>query len=116
MDHAATHVFLDGFGIDVDLLNDALGLENILKRAAEAAGCTQLGSLKHQFQPQGVSVVLMVSESHLSVHSWPERRYAAFDFFTCGKGVASDGVAEVKRLIVAERWIEQKFLRGAMNY
>jgi S-adenosylmethionine decarboxylase len=112
MAHLATHVLLDGFEIPVELLNNADALESILRRAALAAGCTILGCLKHTFEPQGVSVVLMVSESHLSVHTWPEKNYAAFDFFTCGKAIADEGVQEVKRLILGARWSELRQSRG----
>lgn len=53
--------------------------------AAKAAGATVVGSVFHPFTPQGLSGVVVVEESHLSIHTWPERGYAAVDFYTCGE-------------------------------
>ena len=53
-------------------------------QAAEAAGATIVQSVFHRFSPHGVTGVVVVAESHLSIHTWPEYGYAAVDFFTCG--------------------------------
>lgn len=55
-----------------------------MKRAAQAAGATLVNTVFHTFSPQGVTGVVVVEESHLSIHTWPEHGYAAVDFFTCG--------------------------------
>lgn len=88
----ATHVLLETWGVDVGLLNDAPALEQVLIAAATAARCEVLGALKHQFTPQGASVVVLVAESHLSIHTWPEHGYAAIDILTCGKTLPEAGV------------------------
>jgi S-adenosylmethionine decarboxylase proenzyme len=72
-------------GCDTAVLNDKSRLEVILKRAAEAAQATVVGVVFHNFTPQGVSGVVVVEESHLSIHTWPEYGYAAVDFYTCGE-------------------------------
>lgn len=70
------------------LLNDAAFLESVLVRAAEISGTKVLGSKFHRFEPQGITGVLLLSESHASVHTWPETGMAAVDFFTCKEGGA----------------------------
>jgi S-adenosylmethionine decarboxylase proenzyme len=68
-------------------------LENVsgtLLEAARLAGATIVGSDFHHFDPQGVSGVVIISESHFSVHTWPEHRYAAVDLFTCDEGLRID--------------------------
>ncbi|MCA2976699.1 MAG: adenosylmethionine decarboxylase [Myxococcaceae bacterium] len=89
----ATHVLLELWGVDDALLNDERALEAHLFAAARAARCEVLGSVRHRFEPQGASVVVLVAESHLSVHTWPERRYAAVDLLTCGHTLPDAGVA-----------------------
>jgi S-adenosylmethionine decarboxylase len=71
------------------LINSAPLLEQLLRRVATATGATILGSLAHQFQPQGATVILLLAESHLSAHSWPERRAIRIDYYHCGQ-TASD--------------------------
>jgi S-adenosylmethionine decarboxylase proenzyme len=61
-----------------------------MERAAVAAKTTIVGSFFKPFQPQGVSGVVVVQESHLSIHTWPEVGYAAVDFYTCGEGDPMD--------------------------
>ena len=63
--------------------------------AATASGATILGESFHQFSPQGVSGVLIIAESHLTIHTWPEHGYAGADIFTCGTRVQPEKAAEV---------------------
>ena len=72
------------------ILTDAAEMEKVFLRAAEASGAHVVNSLFHSFQPQGVSGVVVISESHFAVHAWPEHDYAAVDLFTCGDGVDFD--------------------------
>lgn len=58
-----------------------------MQEAAAAAGTTIVTSVFHPFFPQGISGVVVIEESHLSIHTWPEYGYAAVDFFTCGNGI-----------------------------
>jgi len=68
-------------------LNDLESLKKMLNTAAIEAGATVLGDSFHQFEPQGVSGVVVIAESHLFIHTWPECGYAAVDIFTCGESV-----------------------------
>lgn len=81
----AKHIVLDLFGCPTDLLNDLEKIESILAKAAELAGATILKSAFHKFNPQGVTGIIIVAESHLAIHTWPEKNYAAVDIFTCGR-------------------------------
>lgn len=79
-----THVILELSDGDVKTLNEPSVLSRGLQGAATAAGLTVLDATFHKFQPQGVTGLLLLSESHLSVHTWPELGYAAVDLFSCG--------------------------------
>jgi len=71
-------------------LLDKEGVEAILLEAARASGATIISSSFHQFDPQGVSGVVIIAESHFTVHAWPEHNYAAVDIFTCGDNINLD--------------------------
>ena len=68
-------------------LNDLKKIENILLIAAKKANATIIESRFHQFNPFGISGVVVIAESHLTIHTWPEHAYAAVDIFTCGKAL-----------------------------
>ncbi len=71
-------------GCNKALLDDRDALERLMIRAAIAAGASVVNSTFHTFAPQGVSGVVVIQESHLSIHTWPEVGYASADFYTCG--------------------------------
>ena len=83
-----------------EVLNDLTGLRESLLSAAKEAGATMVGESFHQFAPQGVSGVVLIAESHLFLHTWPEYGYAAIDIFTCGDTVKPELAAEslIKKL------------------
>lgn len=78
------HLLVEYQNCNPDHLNDVASIERLMNEAARAAGSTIVASVFHPFTPQGVSGVVVIEESHLSIHTWPEHRYAAVDFFTCG--------------------------------
>lgn len=78
------HLLAEYRGCDAQLLNDRDLIEDLMQRAVLAAGAHIVQSVFHQFSPQGVSGVVVVEESHISIHTWPEVGYAAVDFYTCG--------------------------------
>lgn len=78
------HAIYELLGGDPNLLDDEEFVKSSLEHAAMAAGATLLGIITHKFEPQGVTAVALLSESHLSLHSWPEYGYASIDAFTCG--------------------------------
>lgn len=69
---------------NADLLNNSEFISTSLRRAVEHANATLIEEVKYEFTPQGITAVCLLSESHISIHTWPEKRYAAVDIFTCG--------------------------------
>ncbi|HEY2405298.1 MAG TPA: adenosylmethionine decarboxylase [Polyangiaceae bacterium] len=84
MDTRAQHLLLELYGCDPALLNDALFLAGLMRKAVSASGARVVGETFHAYSPHGVTGVLVIEESHFSVHTWPESGYAALDFYTCG--------------------------------
>jgi len=81
------HVAVDTWGVQFEKLNDTDWLQAQMVEAAEASGATVLSVQARQFEPQGSTVLVMLSESHLSIHTYPERGFAAIDCYTCGETV-----------------------------
>lgn len=82
---AGTHCILELFECPSDLLNDELFVRDALKEASRRSMSTLLEISSHSFQPQGVTAIGLLAESHISIHTWPENGYAAIDVFTCGQ-------------------------------
>lgn len=86
METVGQHCLFDAYGIDAAWAKDAKQIEALLIEAALAAEATILGSHFHTFgEGGGVTGVLLLAESHLSIHTWPEYHYAALDIFMCGQ-------------------------------
>ncbi|WP_139490005.1 adenosylmethionine decarboxylase [Brevibacillus dissolubilis] len=107
------HVAIDTWGVQFDLLNDAEFLKKHMIEAAEACGATVLSVQAKQFSPQGATVLVLLSESHLSIHTYPEVGFAALDCYTCGETVdpqvAIDYMVEVLK---PEKFYAKKIVRG----
>lgn len=79
-----THIVCELSGCDAAKLTDVDAVHTMMRNAALAANATIVTTAFHRFEPQGVSGVVVLQESHLSIHTWPETGYAAMDFYTCG--------------------------------
>ena len=79
-----THIIVELSDCDAAILSDVERVKNILVGAARKANAEVLQTAFHRFSPQGVSGVVVIAESHLSIHTWPEYAYAAMDIYTCG--------------------------------
>ncbi len=80
------HIIAEMYGCDPVLLSDVDKSVSILREAVESAGATYLGEFHKRFEPWGgVTVIIALAESHISLHTWPEYGYAALDIFTCGE-------------------------------
>ncbi|MEM6288912.1 MAG: adenosylmethionine decarboxylase [Bacteroidota bacterium] len=93
------HLLVDLWVDDPEPLRRAATWEALLPRACAEAGATVLGSRFHQFEPEGATGVVLLAESHASVHTWPERGLATLDVFTCGALDAEAVVARVREAI-----------------
>jgi len=85
VDTVGHHYIVEGSGCNPDVISRVEQVEQIMVRAAEVADVQVWAISFHRFQPHGVSGVVVISESHLSVHTWPEMGYVALDIFTCGE-------------------------------
>ena len=79
-----THIVCELSGCDPKALTDVDAVHAMMIAAATKARATIMESAFHRFEPQGVSGTVILAESHLSIHTWPEKGYAAMDFYTCG--------------------------------
>ncbi|GAB6929337.1 S-adenosylmethionine decarboxylase proenzyme [Paenibacillus sp. JCM 10914] len=107
------HVAVDTWGVDFERLNSAEYLQAQMVEAAEACGATVLSVQSKQFEPQGATVLVLLSESHLSIHTYPERGFAAIDCYTCGDTV--DPQLAIDYLVSAlkpEKCYAKKLVRG----
>ena len=77
------HILIEYNNCNNETLNNSALLEELLLKAAEIANATVVKSVFHNFSPFGVTGVVVVEESHFSIHTWPEHSYAAVDMFTC---------------------------------
>lgn len=87
MSSLGRHILVEFLGCNSEILNDVSVIEKGMVDAAEKAGATVINSTFHHFSPWGVSGVVVIQESHLAIHTWPEYQYAAVDLFTCGDTV-----------------------------
>ena len=79
------HCVSELYKADSDKLNDEAFVRQALVSAAELAGATLIDVRTHAFEPQGITGFALLAESHISIHTWPEHRFAAVDAFTCGE-------------------------------
>ena len=108
---AGTHLLLDLWG--ARHLDSIEHIEQAMRDCVEACGATLLHIHLHHFTPSGgVSGVAVLAESHISVHTWPERDYAAFDVFMCGDAKPENSVAILKRAFFPQRIEVSEELRG----
>ncbi len=91
----ARHLLLELKDCNHEALNDTGLLRDCLIAAAKAAGATVVNESFYQFAPYGISGVVIIAESHLSVHTWPEYNYAAADIFTCGTSIQPEKAAQL---------------------
>ncbi len=107
---AGTHLIVEL--AEADGLDDPRRIEKAFLDAIEAAGATLLHIHLHRFTPQGVSGVAVLAESHISVHTWPESRYGAFDVFMCGDADPRKAVQVLARAFDAGRVEVTELRRG----
>jgi len=81
------HFLIEYHGCNPDTLDNVDLVRDIMVFAAKESGATILNTYLHKFSPQGVSGVIVIAESHIAIHTWPEHGYAAVDIFTCGSNV-----------------------------
>jgi len=110
-----------GINMIVDLhgaqrLDELALMEQTLRRCADAGGATLLNVHLHRFEPNGgIAGTAVLAESHIAVHSWPERNYAAFDIFMCGKARPERCIEVLLEAFNPRRAEIQELLRGPLS-
>ena len=104
LSHQSKHLLLDLYKCDCEKLNDESLLRCCLNRAAKLANATVLNLISNKFEPQGVTAIALLAESHISIHTWPESNYSAVDIFTCGKNMMPELASQylIESLIAKE--------------
>lgn len=87
MNALGRHLLLELKDCNKEVINDIESVKNFLCETAEHIGATVVNQAFYKFSPQGVSGVVVIAESHICVHTWPEYGYAAVDVFTCGNAI-----------------------------
>ena len=105
--HQSKHLLLELYRCDFDRLNDESFLRCTLIRAAKLAKATVLNLISNKFEPQGVTAIALLAESHISIHTWPESNYSAVDIFTCGQNMMPELASQylIESLIAEEHYL-----------
>jgi spermidine synthase len=109
------HILVEFMNCDPHIMNDVAGIERDMVAAAEKANATVINSTFHHFSPWGVSGVVVIQESHLAIHTWPEYGYAAVDLFTCGDMDAWISFDFLKEAFKSQSYSAIEMKRGSVN-
>lgn len=112
METIGRHLIAEYYGCTSSALNDVDQLREYMIHAAETVGATVMGETFHAFSPQGASGTVVIAESHLSIHTWPERGYVAVDIYTCGGLDPRPGFEFLAEVLEAQSYRVQEILRG----
>jgi S-adenosylmethionine decarboxylase len=110
------HLILELYDCPANILDDPEHVAHTMLTAVEVSGATVIQPFFHQFAPQGVSGVVIIGESHFSIHTWPEYGYAAVDVFTCGDVIDMDAaVASLRKGFSAGTLQKMMLSRGTLD-
>ena len=116
MNALGKHLLLELKDCDKEVLNDLGFLRDALQAAATEAGATVVEDSFHRFNPHGVSGAVIIAESHLFIHTWPEYGYAAVDIFTCGNTVKPKKAAQTLiRKLGSKNYSMEEIQRGILD-
>jgi len=116
MNSLGRHILVEFTGCNSDILNDVATIEKGMIEAAKNAGATVIQSTFHHFSPYGVSGVVVIQESHLAIHTWPEYQYAAVDLFTCGTSVDPwVSFDHLRKVFQAQNFSALEMYRGSLS-
>ena len=110
------HLLLELYDCKVSVLDDVELIKSIMIDVANAVNATIISTSFHHFSPQGVSGVVVIAESHFTIHTWPEYGYAAIDIFTCDETLSHEKSRELfVQKFAAKSFEHQVFLRGRLS-
>lgn len=114
MDAIGIHCLAELYDCPSELINDIDAVTAAMREAVERMGAELVRTAAHQFSPHGVTVLGLLAESHISIHTWPERGYVAVDAFTCGTRCQPRRACEfLATALNAERHVIRDLVRGA---
>jgi S-adenosylmethionine decarboxylase len=105
------HILFTLYECSPDLLNDRIYIENMLYETSVKCNATFLNTVSHQFQPQGVTAVTLLAESHISIHTWPEKGMAVCDIFTCGNSEPFNGFEYMAEKLHSGKTVHHEYTR-----
>lgn len=115
MNELGRHIIVEMYDCDAVVLDDFDTIRQEMLNAANLSGATVVGEVFHRFSPHGVSGAVVIAESHLSIHTWPEYGYAALDLFTCGDSVDPwIAFGHLQKVLKAGRTSQTEMKRGLM--
>jgi S-adenosylmethionine decarboxylase len=107
------HIILDLYGCEPYVLDDYDYLYEVMTDAMSLANAHLLNLSGHKFEPQGVTLLALLAESHASIHTWPQEEYAALDVYTCGENMNTRRAVEYwKEKLQAKTSVEREILRS----
>lgn len=112
MEGLGTHLLAELFDCDRSQIDNIKTVEKVMLAAAEISRATVIEPFFHKFSPYGISGVVVIAESHITIHTWPENNYAAVDIFTCGDLDSHAGIEHIKEELGAGKCVIYKMRRG----
>ncbi len=107
------HFLVEFIGCDTSIIDDEITLRNDVIRAVSLSGAQIIKDVFHKFAPQGVTGIVVIAESHVAVHSWPEHQYLACDIFSCSQRMNVQAlISDLKTSVKATEVIIQEIARG----
>ncbi|MBE8365081.1 adenosylmethionine decarboxylase [Leptospira borgpetersenii] len=116
MNALGKHVIAEFYECDYETINNHELVEDIMLKSVDLSGATTIKSVFHRFSPYGVSGVVVVSESHFAIHTWPEYGYCAVDVFTCGDLIDNQAALDyLKEKFGSKNVSVAEMKRGVLN-
>jgi S-adenosylmethionine decarboxylase len=109
------HILFTLIGCKSDLIDDEGFVRDVVYQAAKVCNSTLLALNSHKFEPQGVTCVAMLAESHISIHTWPENNTAVCDVFTCGDHTDPEKAADYMKEEFEASEIQKKFIDRSLD-
>jgi spermidine synthase len=116
MNPRGRHIVIDYWNCDTELLNNEKELTALLSKAADAAGAKMISTHSHQFEHQGVTAVVILAESHITIHTWPGIGYAGVDIYTCGDCEPLQAYKVMKETLSSDRDEYMELTRGNVDF
>lgn len=114
--HLGYQTTIDFYNCKNQDINTCDFIEKTLLEAAKIIGLTVVNTTIHEFSPIGISGVIVIEESHIAIHTWPEHNYVAIDFFTCNNSFSlTNGVNWLKEQFNASHFTSKDFTRGNLD-